>query len=121
MDRTAALGSEDEHSDDDHFVDTTRTRQNYDFDLGQHLLGFLELYGCTFDYRQLGISIVNEGGYFPKVSLYYFILFFFFAKLLWFVCRNLVVGYTSITRTCSVLNTRKTGTMILASKSITSR
>lgn len=68
MDRTAALGSEDEHSDDDHFVDTTRTRQNYDFDLGQHLLGFLELYGCTFDYRQLGISIVNEGGYFPKKS-----------------------------------------------------
>ena len=35
-------------------------------DLGRHLVQFFDLYGQTFNYDQVGISIRKEGSYFSK-------------------------------------------------------
>ncbi|KAH3762594.1 terminal nucleotidyltransferase 4A [Pelomyxa schiedti] len=37
-------------------------------DLGHMLVGFLKLYGYTFNYYSSGISVRNQGGFFPKAS-----------------------------------------------------
>jgi non-canonical poly(A) RNA polymerase PAPD5/7 len=35
-------------------------------DLGKHLIDFFEFYGVNFNYEEVGISIREEGFYFPK-------------------------------------------------------
>lgn len=35
-------------------------------DLGRHLINFFELYGQTFNYEDVGISIRKQGTYFSK-------------------------------------------------------
>lgn len=35
-------------------------------DLGRHLVQFFDLYGQTFNYENVGISIRKEGSYFSK-------------------------------------------------------
>lgn len=37
-------------------------------DLGKHLIDFFEFYGTRFNYEDVGISIREEGFYFPKRS-----------------------------------------------------
>lgn len=34
--------------------------------MGKHLIDFFELYGTQFNYEEIGISIREEGFYFPK-------------------------------------------------------
>ena len=52
-----------------YFMETAKDPENNNLYISQHLLRILKLYGEDFDYKKVGISVLNGGSYFKRTDV----------------------------------------------------